>query len=115
MVNIAAVYYIVEIAVGVVIIVGAVAAAIRWARKSPIVAGAKSVSYAAARTASRAVRVNDDSEQDKIACSECQTIFKPRWKERETYSGEIIEYAVCPQCGTENEFEVVEDEDDEDN
>jgi RNase P subunit RPR2 len=51
--------------------------------------------------------------KEQIACDECQTVFVPKWKERETYSGVTIEYAVCPQCGFENEFEVEEDDDDD--
>jgi len=52
-------------------------------------------------------------EEEQIACEECRTVFAPKWKERETITGSVIQYAKCPQCGFENEFEIDSDEDDE--
>jgi len=103
--DITTVYYIVGIIVGLLVIGGA---ARRWVGRNK-------------DNLRKAVTVDDAPKpkkiakpKEQIACDECQTVFAPKWKERETSTGKIIEYAVCPRCGFENEFEIDDDEDDED-
>jgi len=58
------------------------------------------------------MKSDEEEEPNQIACSKCQSVFTPDWKQREGFLTDE-EYAVCPHCGEENIFEV-EEEDDED-
>lgn len=51
----------------------------------------------------------DEDDEPQIACDNCHTVFRPKWKHRGDY-----DIAKCPHCGKENEFEVNEDDDDDD-
>ncbi len=116
MVDIVTVYYLVEILVGLVIIAGVVWGSFHWLGKHKPESVKASDTIKNVLTVDGGIKVpklQKGKKEEQIACSECQTVFTPKWKERELASGEIIDVAVCPHCGEDNEFEVVEDEDDE--
>ena len=91
----------VGIAVGISVLIGSGWKVVQWwrGRKPPKV----SVLEAAL----------PQKEQNQIACEDCQAVFTPKWKEKETITGDVIQYAKCPQCGFENEFEVDWDEEED--
>lgn len=95
-------YYIVGTIVGLITIGGAVWGVYKRRRgREPSEA-----------TEPKAKRLRKKKER-QIACDNCQTVFTPKWKERETFWGGVVQYAVCPECEEENEFELEEDEEEE--
>jgi hypothetical protein len=68
---------------------------------------------AVSKSGSKKGTKKEKAEKEKIACDNCQTVFTPQWKERELKSGKIVDVAVCPQCGEDNEFEIIEDDEEE--
>ncbi|MGA2874371.1 MAG: hypothetical protein ABSE82_02420 [Nitrososphaerales archaeon] len=48
-------------------------------------------------------------EGEKIACEFCGSVFLPKFEIGKKRRKGHLEYAICPQCDEENEFEVNDD------
>jgi len=47
------------------------------------------------------------SRQRQIVCEYCKVVFTPKYfKSKKIRKGMHLEFAVCPECGEKNEFEV---------